>query len=122
MTDDSRLLRGFPAVNYQLSTINYIYCMNIAEIISHLESLAHPSLQEHYDNAGLITGSPAWACTGMVVSLDATEEVVLEARQKGCNLVVSHHPIVFGGLKRLNGSNYVGKAVIAAIKNDIALY
>ncbi len=96
--------------------------MNISDVISHLESLAHPSLQEHYDNAGLITGSPGWACTGILVSLDATEAVIEEARQKNCNLVVAHHPIVFGGLKKLNGSNYVEKAVIAAIKKDVAIY
>lgn len=96
--------------------------MKIADIISFLESLAHPSLQESYDNAGLITGSREGACTGILVSLDATEAVINEARQKGCNLVVAHHPIVFRGLKKLNGSNYVEKTVIAAIKNDIAIY
>ncbi|HSC38976.1 MAG TPA: Nif3-like dinuclear metal center hexameric protein [Chitinophagaceae bacterium] len=96
--------------------------MKIADIVSFLESLAHPSLQEVYDNAGLITGSPDWACTGILVSLDATEAVVNEARQQNCNLIVAHHPIVFGGLKKLNGSNYVEKTVITAIKNDIAIY
>jgi dinuclear metal center YbgI/SA1388 family protein len=96
--------------------------MTIADIISHLESLAHPSLQEHYDNAGLITGARHWPCTGIMVSLDATEAVIMEAKQKGCNLVVSHHPIVFGGLKKLSGGSYVERSVIAAIKNDIALY
>ena len=96
--------------------------MKIADIVSFLESLAHPSLQEHYDNAGLITGSRDWPCTGVLVSLDATEAVINEAKQKNCNLVVAHHPIVFSGLKKLNGSNYVEKTVIAAIKNDIAIY
>jgi len=96
--------------------------MKIADIIAFLESLAHPSLQESYDNAGLITGAPAWSCTGILVSLDATEAVINEAKQKNCNLVVAHHPIVFGGLKKLNGSNYVEKTVITAIKNDIAIY
>jgi dinuclear metal center YbgI/SA1388 family protein len=94
----------------------------IAEIISFLESLAHPSLQEHYDNAGLITGHPGWDCTGMLISLDATEEVINEAIEKKCNLVVAHHPIIFGGLKKINGNNYVERAVIAAIKKDIAIY
>jgi dinuclear metal center YbgI/SA1388 family protein len=96
--------------------------MKIADIVSCLESLAHPSLQESYDNAGLITGARDWPCTGVLVSLDATEAVILEAKQRNCNLVVAHHPIVFGGLKKLNGSNYVEKTVIAAIKNDIAIY
>lgn len=100
----------------------YLRIMKIADIIAHLEALAHPSLQESYDNAGLITGSPAWDCTGILVSLDATEAVIHEAKQKNCNLVLAHHPVVFGGLKRLNGSNYVEKTVIAAIKNDVAIY
>ncbi len=96
--------------------------MQINEIISFLESQAHPSLQEHYDNAGLIAGNPDWECTGIVCSLDATEEVVKEALIKNCNLIVAHHPIIFGGLKKINGKNYVEKAIITAIKNDIAIY
>ncbi len=96
--------------------------MKIANIISFLESVAHPSLQEQYDNAGLITGDASWECTGIICSLDATEDVVKEAMSKKCNLVVAHHPIVFGGLKKINGKNYVEKTVIAAIKNDIAIY
>lgn len=96
--------------------------MKIAEIISHLETIAHPSLQEDYDNAGLITGDATWQCTGAIISLDATEDVVKEAIEKKCNLVIAHHPIVFKGLKKINGKNYVEKTVIRAIKNDIALY
>ena len=92
--------------------------MKINAMIQVLEQLAPPSLQESYDNAGLITGSASWECTGVLCTLDATEAVILEAKQKGCNLVVAHHPIVFSGLKKLNGKNYVEKAVIAAIKND----
>jgi len=96
--------------------------MQISEIISVLESLAHPSLQESYDNAGLITGDPQWNCSGIICSLDATEEVINEAIRKKCNLIVAHHPIIFSGLKKINGKNYVEKAVITAIKNDIAIY
>jgi dinuclear metal center YbgI/SA1388 family protein len=96
--------------------------MKIAEIVSLLESIAHPSLQEPYDNAGLITGNAGWECSGIICSLDATEEVVLEAIEKKCNLVVAHHPIIFSGLKKLNGKNYVEKTIITAIKNDIAIY
>ncbi|HET9430236.1 MAG TPA: Nif3-like dinuclear metal center hexameric protein, partial [Chitinophagaceae bacterium] len=96
--------------------------MRIDAIIGYLESLAHPSLQEHYDNAGLITGDPGWECTGMICSLDATEEVVREAMFKGCNLIIAHHPIVFGGLKKFTGRNYVERTIILAIKNDIAIY
>ena len=96
--------------------------MQIAEIISFLGSLANPSLQEQYDNAGLITGSPGWECHGIICSLDATEEVVKEAMAKKCNVIVAHHPIIFSGLKKINGKNYVEKAIITAIKNDIAIY
>jgi len=96
--------------------------MKAFDIITFLESLAPPSLQEHYDNAGLIVGNANLDCRGILCSLDATEEVINEAIARGCNLVVAHHPIIFGGIKKLNGSNYVEKAVITAIKNDIAIY
>jgi dinuclear metal center YbgI/SA1388 family protein len=96
--------------------------MQIADIISFLESLAPPSLREPYDNAGLITGDAGWECKGIICSLDATEEVVKEAIRKKCNLIVAHHPIIFSGLKKINGKNYVEKTVITAIKNDIAIY
>ena len=96
--------------------------MKIKDVITSLEALAPLSLQEGYDNAGLITGDENAECTGMLISLDATTVVVDEARKKGCNLIVSHHPIVFSGLKKITGRNYVQKAVINAIKNDIALY
>ena len=96
--------------------------MKISDIISLLELQAHPSLQEHYDNAGLITGQNDWECSGIICSLDATEEIVKEAVSKKCNLIVAHHPIIFGGLKKINGKNYVEKTIITAIKNDIAIY
>ena len=96
--------------------------MKIADIIALLEAVAPPSLQESYDNAGLLTGNPGWACTGALCTLDATEEIVNEAIQRGCNLVVAHHPIIFGGLKKITGKNYVEKTIITAIKNDIAIY
>lgn len=96
--------------------------MKITAITSFLESLAPPVLQESYDNAGLITGSPDWECTGILCSLDATEDVIAEAVSRGCNLVVAHHPIVFGGLKRITGANYVERTVIAAIRQNIAIY
>src|ERR1044072_9820562 len=96
--------------------------MFINDIINHLETIAPPSYQEAYDNAGLITGAADWECKGALVCLDATEEVVREAIQKGYNLIIAHHPIVFSGLKKINGKNYVEKAIIKAIKNDIAIY
>lgn len=94
----------------------------ISTIIAVLERWAPPSLQESYDNSGLLTGSADTPFTGAVVCLDATEAVILEAAAKGFNLVVAHHPIVFSGLKKLNGKNYVERAIIAAIRNDVAIY
>jgi dinuclear metal center YbgI/SA1388 family protein len=96
--------------------------MKIAEIINHLETIAPPALQESYDNAGLLTGNTNWDCTSAICTLDATEEVVMEAVAKKCNLIVAHHPIIFSGLKKITGKNYVEKTIIAAIKNDIAIY
>ena len=96
--------------------------MQIAAILAHLESIAPLVYQEGYDNAGLLTGHKDWECSGILTTLDATEEVIMEAVEKGCNLIVAHHPIIFGGLKKINGKNYVERAVIAAIKHDIALY
>ena len=96
--------------------------MRIKDVISCLQNIAPPVYQEHYDNAGLITGDAAWDCRGIIVSLDATEDVIKECIVKNCNLIVSHHPIIFSGLKQINGKNYVEKAIIAAIKNDIAIY
>ncbi len=96
--------------------------MKIQEIIAALESIAPPSLQENYDNAGLLTGNSNWLCTGIITTLDATEAVVQEAIAKKCNLIVAHHPIIFGGLRKINGKNYVEQTIITAIKNDIAIY
>jgi dinuclear metal center YbgI/SA1388 family protein len=96
--------------------------MQISDIVGHLESLAPPAYQESYDNAGLLTGCGTWECTGVLTTLDVTEEVVGEAVARQCNLIVAHHPIVFGGLKKITGKNYVERTVIAAIKKDIAIY
>ena len=96
--------------------------MKIYEIIKAMEQIAPPSLQEDYDNAGLITGNANWDCTGVIISLDATEEVVKEAIDKKYNLIIAHHPIIFKGLKKITGKNYVEQTIITAIKNDIAIY
>jgi dinuclear metal center YbgI/SA1388 family protein len=96
--------------------------MKILEIIELLDELAPPSYQESYDNAGLITGNASSECTGIICTLDAIEDVIEEAISKGCNLVVAHHPIIFKGLKKITGKNYVEQTIITAIKNDIAIY
>ncbi|MCH7396389.1 Nif3-like dinuclear metal center hexameric protein [Belliella sp. DSM 107340] len=94
----------------------------IKEVVSYLEKLAPPAYQESYDNAQLITGNSNDNVKGILCTLDATEEVIDEAINLGCNLIVAHHPIVFKGLKSLTGKNYVERTIIKAIKNDIAIY
>ncbi len=94
----------------------------IGDIISQLEKTAPPRLQEAYDNSGLLTGNPDWNCTGALVCLDCTEEVLEEAIRLGFNLIIAHHPVIFTGLKRINGNGYVEKTVIKAIRNDLAIY
>lgn len=96
--------------------------MHIQAILKVLETIAPPQLQESYDNAGLIVGNPSDTVTGVLFCLDSTEAIIEEAVQKGCNLVVAHHPIVFKGLRRLNGANYVERTVIAAIRHKVAIY
>lgn len=94
----------------------------LSEIIAHLEQLAPPAYQESYDNAGLITGSPEMQITGAMICIDSTEAVIDEALSLGCNLVIAHHPIVFTGLKKFNGNNYVERVIIKAIRNNIAIF
>ena len=96
--------------------------MKIGDLISVIEKFAAPELQEDYDNAGLITGNAAWDCTGALCTLDVTVAVVKEAIENNCNLIIAHHPLIFGGLKRLNGKNMVERITIAAVKHDIAIY
>ena len=96
--------------------------MTIGEITNYLESLAPPGSQESYDNSGLITGSKNTEVTNALISLDCTEAIIDEAIRKKCNLVISHHPIVFKGLKKLTGKNYVERTVIKAIQHNIAIY
>ena len=96
--------------------------IKIKDVTRYLEEWAPLSYQEAYDNSGLITGDPNLEIKGILLSLDCTEEVIDEAIALGCNLVVAHHPIVFKGLRKLTGSNYVERTVIKAIKNDIGIY
>ena len=96
--------------------------MKLRTIIQHLESIAPLSHQESYDNAGLIVGDPEMWIKGAVICLDSTEDVLKEAIELKANLIIAHHPIVFKGLKKFNGRNYVERVVIQAIKHDIAIY
>lgn len=96
--------------------------MLVKEIIKELEKFAPTAYAEDFDNVGLLTGSPGSEVSGILVTLDTLETVVDEAIEKNCNLIVAFHPIIFSGLKKLTGSNYVERAILKAIKNDIAIY
>ena len=96
--------------------------MQLKQITQFLESIAPLSFQESYDNAGLIIGRPENEVFGVLITLDVTEEILDEAISKKLNLVIAHHPIVFSGIKKLNGKNYIERCVEKAIKNDIAIY
>ncbi len=96
--------------------------MKISEIIQHLEDFALPEYQEDYDNSGLITGNVNTDCSGVLLSLDCTEELVTEAVEKKCNLIISHHPLIFRPLRRILTGNGIGRTLISAIKNDITIY
>ena len=97
--------------------------MKIREIIGALEQFAPLSLQDSYDNAGLQIGLTEDAdASGALLCLDVTEEVVAEAQERGCNLIVSHHPLLFHPLKRIVGEDYVQRTVVEAIRRGIAIY
>ncbi len=94
----------------------------IKEIIDFLENMAPKAWQEPYDNTGLLTGVPDNPLTGVLITLDCTEEVVEEAIRTRCNLIIAHHPVIFKPLKSLTGKNYVERTIIKAIKNEISIY
>lgn len=96
--------------------------LKIKDIVSEIEKHAPLSFQENYDNAGLITGDANAVCNSVLLTIDTTEAVVNEAIKLGANLIISHHPIIFTGLKKITGKNYIERTVILAIKNDIAIY
>ena len=96
--------------------------MIIKDITNYLEKLAPLNYAEDFDNVGLLVGNYNTEVSGVLVTLDTLEETVDEAIAKNCNLIVSFHPIIFSGLKKLNGNNYVERVVLKAIKNDIAIY
>jgi len=96
--------------------------MLISQIIDCIEAIAPLSLQESYDNAGLLTGNASSEVTGALVTLDVTEGVIDEAVALGFNLILAHHPILFKPLKKITGGSDVERCLIKAIKNDIAIY
>jgi dinuclear metal center YbgI/SA1388 family protein len=96
--------------------------MKLAEIISVIESHAPLALQESYDNAGLAVGDAAMEVRSALLCIDVTEKIIEEAIQTGANLIISHHPVLFHPLKKLTGSAVDERIVIAAIRNNLALY
>jgi dinuclear metal center YbgI/SA1388 family protein len=96
--------------------------MTINELTRIIEEFAPLSLQESNDNAGLIIGHPGQEVAGVLITLDVTEAVIEEAIQNKCNLIIAHHPLIFKGIKKLNGKNPVERMVATSIKNDIAIY
>jgi len=96
--------------------------MTIGEIINMLETVAPPSLQESWDNSGLLTGRKSSECRGVLLALDVTDAVLAEAVNRGCNLVVTHHPMIFSGLKRIDEEEPTGRLTAFAIRHDLAVY
>jgi dinuclear metal center YbgI/SA1388 family protein len=96
--------------------------MTIQVLINYLESKFPSSLQESYDNSGLLVGDKTWETNNALITVDVTEEVLDEAIDKKANLIIAHHPLIFSGIKRVNGDHWLQKCLIKAIKHDIAIY
>lgn len=122
------MLYTFLKINYPKITIIFIFeytkndIVQLKELIPILEEMAPTAYAEDFDNVGLLVGDANATITGVLVCHDALESVVSEAVEKNCNVIVCFHPILFSGLKKITGKNYVERAVIKAIKNDIAIY
>ena len=96
--------------------------MQVKDITNAMEQFAPLVYQESYDNCGLQVGDATAEVTGVMLTLDVTEDVLEEALNRNCNMIVAHHPVIFSGLKKITGRNYVERIVQKAIKNDIAIY
>ena len=96
--------------------------MKIRELIAEIEAFAPLHLQESYDNSGLIVGRMDDEVYAALLAVDVTEEVIDEAISEGCDIIITHHPIIFTPLKRFNSATYVERCVERAIRSGIALY
>ncbi|MBO7306411.1 MAG: Nif3-like dinuclear metal center hexameric protein [Alistipes sp.] len=96
--------------------------MTVRDVVSLIEEFAPLGLQDSYDNSGLVVGRYDDEVRGVLLAVDVTEEVIAEAQREGCNLIITHHPIIFTPLKRLTSSSYVERCVEQAIRHGIALY
>lgn len=96
--------------------------VKVKDIAAVIEEFAPISLQESYDNAGLQVGDPEREVSAVLLCLDVNEDVIKEAKQRECNMIVSHHPLIFKGLKALTGATLTQRLVLEALKNDISVY
>ena len=96
--------------------------MTVGDIVKALEEFAPPRIQETWDNSGLLIGSPDTAVHGVLLGFDCTAELIDEAAARGCDLVVTHHPLIFKGVTSINAKDPVGAAIIAAVKGGVAVY
>ncbi len=96
--------------------------MTVKDITTKLEEWAPLAYQESYDNCGLLIGSQNQKINGILITLDITEAVIDEAIHKQCNLIISHHPLIFGGVKKVTDEHWVGRCAAKAIKNDLSIY
>ncbi|MFR9620195.1 MAG: Nif3-like dinuclear metal center hexameric protein [Rikenellaceae bacterium] len=102
---------------------DYSNCITtVGEVADAIEQFAPLSTQASYDNSGLIVGRPSMLVGGVLLAVDLTEEVLSEALEEGCNMIVTHHPIIFSPLKRLNSASYIERCVERAIRHDVAIY
>lgn len=96
--------------------------MQVKDIVRALEKFAPLPLQDSYDNSGLQIGLTTAEVSGALLCLDVTEDVIEDAASEGCNLIVSHHPLLFKGCKRITEESYVSRCVMSAIRHGIAIY
>lgn len=96
--------------------------MKTSEIISFLDATFHPEYQEDYDNAGFLFGNPQQEICGVMVALDLTPEVIDEAIAKQCNLIITHHPFIFGSIKRITTNNTVGRMIFKMAQHNLCVY
>lgn len=94
----------------------------LKEIIAAIEAFAPKDLQESYDNTGLQVGDPEMEISASLLCLDVTEDIIDEALRRHCNLIISHHPLIFKGLKEITGANSIQRIVIKAIRKNISIY
>ena len=95
---------------------------SISEVVAFLDAEFRPELQESYDNAGFLLGDPSAACTGVLTAVDLTEVVIAEAVATGANLIATHHPFIFGGVKRITPADSTGRMIYSLIQHGVSVY